>query len=435
MSIKTKLILAIVSTLVLFSFLALISWNGRQDSINAASLSKAFDEEVAYLEMFFRGVNESILTEGTQDSIETAKRGMEEFDTIHKGLMMRVGDEALIEAVTQRIDPAWLRIKRKATPFLKLNDVNPNDDLLMASYGRMLTEREFILEEIRSLAGEARATYLATLASTKNNIFLATLLFIGGMVLLYLNLYRSIAIPINKLKILMSEIGENQAGMLDVHNLSSVNIQDEFYKLESGLLTRVSEIKSLINAFDSMIRGIEIHILKRKEVEEELRKMAHHDALTGLPNRALFFDRLEQLIALSKRKKQTFAILFIDLDGFKSVNDSFGHHVGDLLLKGVARLLISNVRQVDTVARMGGDEFTIILTDLPNKECAATVAAKLIGQVSQPFEIEKHSIKVGLSIGIAMYPVDSTDSNNLMNCADSAMYAAKKSGENNYKFV
>ena len=171
-----------------------------------------------------------------------------------------------------------------------------------------------------------------------------------------------------------------------------------------------------------------------KDNEERLKFLAHHDSLTELPNRLLCYDRLRQAMARTRRSGQLVAVLFIDLDRFKNVNDSLGHEVGDLLLREVSQRLSYWVRESDTVARLGGDEFVIILEQIDDARYAAVVAQKLIGVLSQPIMAGGHELYITISIGITLFPTDGTDVDGLMKCADVAMYSAKEDGRNNYKF-
>jgi len=175
-------------------------------------------------------------------------------------------------------------------------------------------------------------------------------------------------------------------------------------------------------------------IAGRKTSEQRIAQLAHFDMLTNLPNRVLFYDRLEQAVARSKRYLQKFAVLFMDLDGFKQVNDEFGHHAGDILLKMVAERLTDNARDMDTVARVGGDEFIFILNNIDNSENAVLVANKILDSLSRPFVINDNSGSIGCSIGISIFPDDTDTSETLVKMADDAMYLAKKGGRNKYQF-
>ncbi|MDP1979637.1 EAL domain-containing protein [Undibacterium sp.] len=166
-------------------------------------------------------------------------------------------------------------------------------------------------------------------------------------------------------------------------------------------------------------------------------KMAHlaqHDFLTNLPNRALLNDRIAQAIGLAKRRETHLAILFLDLDNFKHINDSLGHAIGDMLLKSVTERLCACVRSSDTVSRQGGDEFVILVTDDKSAENAAYTAEKLLKSLSAPHSINKHELYVTTSIGISSYPADGTDAETLIKNADTAMYQAKDRGRNNFQF-
>jgi diguanylate cyclase (GGDEF)-like protein/PAS domain S-box-containing protein len=174
-------------------------------------------------------------------------------------------------------------------------------------------------------------------------------------------------------------------------------------------------------------------ITERKRAEEKLRYMAHHDPLTLLPNRTLLHDRLSQMLIQAQRTGKLVALLFIDLDRFKAINDSLGHAVGDELLKAVATRLTGCVRESDTVARWGGDEFTIILTNIKEPLGAAKISEKILEALSRPF-ILGPELYVTASIGITLYPSDGEDANSLFRNADAAMYRAKEHGKNRYDF-
>ncbi|MHB1233971.1 MAG: putative bifunctional diguanylate cyclase/phosphodiesterase [Burkholderiales bacterium] len=197
--------------------------------------------------------------------------------------------------------------------------------------------------------------------------------------------------------------------------------------LEAQVAQRTGELKS---ANDKLSLDLEA----RKRVEQSMRHMAHHDALTGLPNRALFRDRLTHAMAQADRYHQKLAVLFLDLDRFKAINDTLGHNVGDQLLKIAAERLRSCVRDCDTVARLGGDEFTVIVDDIIEVQDAAVVAQKILDTLSQPFNLHGHEVFISVSVGITLYPNDDESADNLLRNADSAMYRAKEYGRNNYQF-
>ncbi len=176
--------------------------------------------------------------------------------------------------------------------------------------------------------------------------------------------------------------------------------------------------------------GIE---LERERSDKQLKYIASHDSLTRLPNRSLFFDRLHQTLAWARRHQQRFAVLFLDLDDFKPINDRYGHEAGDTVLQDIAHRLSGCVREVDTVARMGGDEFTCILNELKRPADAAIVAKKILEALKQPFVLPEKKCVIGCSVGIAIFPDDGADNETLVKNADAAMYCAKEK-RNSYCF-
>jgi diguanylate cyclase (GGDEF)-like protein/PAS domain S-box-containing protein len=174
-------------------------------------------------------------------------------------------------------------------------------------------------------------------------------------------------------------------------------------------------------------------ITERKAAEQQIEYQAYHDALTGLANRRLFQEHLTLALALAQRRDRLVAVLFLDLDHFKLVNDSLGHSVGDELLREIARRLRSSVREGDTVARVGGDEFTIVLQELSSRADAAVVAQKVLGTVAEPVEVGGHRLYVTTSIGVTLFPDDGDDAEALLKNADTAMYRAKAEGRNTYQ--
>ncbi len=205
-----------------------------------------------------------------------------------------------------------------------------------------------------------------------------------------------------------------------------------------ALATATKKLQQQAHELEHMVslRTIELtkEIAEKQEVSEKLLYLANYDQLTLLPNRNLFNERLTYAHELAKRNKISFALLLIDLDRFKNVNDTLGHHIGDIILKQVAQRLAACVRGVDSVARVGGDEFTIILTELKHKEDAAIVAEKVVLEISRPFKIEDKTINIGCSIGISTFPDNGTDLNAMRINADLAMYDVKEKGKNGHAF-
>jgi diguanylate cyclase (GGDEF)-like protein/PAS domain S-box-containing protein len=203
--------------------------------------------------------------------------------------------------------------------------------------------------------------------------------------------------------------------------------------IASPLRNENGEIPSIIE----IARNVTDHVSARHELEKQklwLQKLAHYDGLTGLPNRLLFLDRLQQAVKKARRTDTQLAILFVDLDRFKQINDSLGHAMGDAVLNAVAGRLVDCFRENDVVARLGGDEFTIILDALHNTRHAATMAQKVIRTIQHPIRHKEHEFYVSASVGISLYPQDGEDADMLLRNADAAMYKAKDEGKNGFQF-
>ena len=180
--------------------------------------------------------------------------------------------------------------------------------------------------------------------------------------------------------------------------------------------------------------GAFIDITTRRNMEEQIRRMAHFDSLTNLPNRILLMDRLEQALAISQRNHSKTSVIFMDLDHFKKINDNLGHHVGDMLLQQVAERIRGALREVDTVSRLGGDEFVMVLPELRHTEDATKIAEKLLHALDEDFFISGDKLRISPSLGISIFPDHAGDASTLIRIADKAMYHAKQAGRNTYRF-
>jgi len=188
------------------------------------------------------------------------------------------------------------------------------------------------------------------------------------------------------------------------------------------------------SALESLERAVADRTTELEEAKARAQHLADHDALTGLPNRRLLEDRLTQALAMSQRNREHTAVMFVDLDRFKTINDSLGHAVGDVLLKEVSRRLVEQLRTGDTICRIGGDEFVLVLPQIKRTSDAAQVAQKVIEQLSLPLMVEERELVVTPSVGIAVFPDDGRDAETLIRNADAAMYHAKEAGRANYQF-
>jgi diguanylate cyclase (GGDEF)-like protein/PAS domain S-box-containing protein len=232
--------------------------------------------------------------------------------------------------------------------------------------------------------------------------------------------------------------GEHPAGFYQAmwqHITSAGSWQGEIRNRHSNgkAYTEWLSIKKIVNQQGAVTNYVAVfsNITERKAHEAHLQQLAHFDSLTELPNRALLADRLHQAIARARRDKTRLALMFMDLDKFKPVNDELGHAVGDLLLKAVAERLRQCVQRLsDTVARVGGDEFVVLLQDIGDPSDVMALALKIRAALEQPFELGGHTIRVSVSIGIALFPQHGGDEKSLLKNADIAMYQSKDSGRN-----
>jgi diguanylate cyclase (GGDEF)-like protein/PAS domain S-box-containing protein len=211
---------------------------------------------------------------------------------------------------------------------------------------------------------------------------------------------------------------------LEASRDAAVATRDE---LERAVAERTAELQQA-NA------RLQAEIGDRRQAETRAQHLADHDALTGLPNRRLLEDRLTQALAASQRNRKQTAVMFVDLDRFKHINDSLGHAAGDVVLKECAERLVKQLRVVDTICRMGGDEFVVVLPEIKRASDAANVAAKILETVSLPFKVEERELHITPSVGIAVFPDDGRDAESLIRNADAAMYHAKETGRANYQF-
>ncbi len=259
------------------------------------------------------------------------------------------------------------------------------------------------------LAGVTTAEAFAPVATLKRQIYFAALLLTVVMVLVLRHILGRQWAPIEETGMRIRRMTEGKEPFAPIP------------------IVRQDEIGALVDDFNQLI-------VWRKVAEHQMEYLAHHDTLTGLPNRALVQDRFEQARAYADRAAYKVALLFLDLDSFKTINDSLGHTVGDALLRQIAMRLAECVRDSDTISRQGGDEFLIVLPALQSPDDTAPVLAKLLERLRQPVLVEGHELSTSVSIGIAIYPDDGADFDTLLKKSDTAMYRAKDAGRNTYRY-
>ena len=236
--------------------------------------------------------------------------------------------------------------------------------------------------------------------------------------------------------------------LMDGFNATSTLMEmEEFSDIPVLMITALDDDRSVAKAFvsgalDYITKPVNWSVLKHRvrrmlhaaEAERQIRHLAYLDTLTGLPNRLLFMDRLDQAISRSVRQSSIFALLFIDIDHFKVINDSMGHHAGDQLLTSITARLQQSVRQSDTIARLGGDEFTVIVENINQPEDVMVVTKSILSKLSEPVFIDGREVFISASIGISVFPDDGDDLGSLLKNAETAMYKAKEHGRNNLQF-
>ncbi len=243
-------------------------------------------------------------------------------------------------------------------------------------------------------------------------------IFIAWLISLLLSrkLRSVISEPIEKLAAAMKTVSEKQAYSLRIKNIGG------------------DELNQLVEGFNQMLEQIELRDSELTQHRDRMDHLAHHDSLTGLPNRLLFNDRLKQAIQRAERAKRELALIFLDLDKFKMINDTLGHDIGDIVLVETACRLEECLRKSDTIARLGGDEFVVILEDFECQDSVKQIAEKIIEELSRECQIMQHSLHVTASLGISFYPSHGSDLTTLKRCADIAMYKAKELGRDNFQF-
>jgi diguanylate cyclase (GGDEF)-like protein len=231
----------------------------------------------------------------------------------------------------------------------------------------------------------------------------------------------TISVPLN--------IRETTIGALSIQSKEGAPLPDS----DRYLLSALADYAAIAIENARLYDAVHEELAQRKQAEEAIRQLAYHDTLTGLPNRTLFNDRLAVAFGRARRHRHKVAVVMLDLDRFKEVNDRLGHSVGDQLLKAVGQRLVALLRESDTVSRMGGDEFLLLLPEMERIEYAAKAAERILHAVREPFFLEQQTVSITTSVGVAIYPDDGKDGETLVKKADIAMYRAKDLGRDNYQ--
>ena len=370
--------------------------------------------------------HEQILAAGPDGVLGTSRRRLAD---IYDSVIAGHGVPMTIEALRTRQDgkKRWVEISRHAQ--------RSDETWTIVTVARDITERKRAERALRESAQELRLF--------ADNVPAMTAAFDAGLHFTFVNRRYAESLAQGRTdligKHLREVVGESVYREIEGYFVQVLQGHPVTYQrlgrlqnheaghLQVKLMPNIGEQGKVLGCFT-----VTTDITEHKQAEERIQRVAHHDSLTGLPNRLLFGDRLEQAISIAKRESRQFALLYLDLDKFKPVNDTLGHAIGDELLQAVADRLRRQVRESDTVARIGGDEFAVILFSIARPEEAQGVANKISVAIATPFQLasQKESITIGVSIGITIYPTDGAEAAALIVAADQAMYRAKEAGGN-----
>ena len=598
LSIRQTLILAPVLFLVVFTVASMLTYISEHRLMALTVTSRALEQQSMHLQMLFRGVNESLLTDGTPYSLSIAEAGIAGFEDQHRRLLASVTNPQLLSALKTEIGLGWQKLRDEVQQLLRVNDVSSEDDALMVQYGRSLVDGELLLDKLQELARYNEVRVGDGARQVTRIVIGIIVLSLLTMLWLFRHLYTVIAVPLNELRSSMLDVSDGEEELMERIERHRHAVSD----LEGQVLRE--ETTALHHAFQFMLAGIGEHLSRRLEAESELQylnqelehrvgartyelqrvvermkteiaqrestqqaleqarrdndrvleaagegicrtdhqgritfvnpaaaemlgweptemigqdfhrlfhhtrpdgrpypveesqalavmqggerrqiddelfwrrdgssfpveyvatsvqedgrasgvvvvfsdisekkrseekiyRLAHFDVLTELPNRNLFNEHVEQAMLQTRRRGRGLALLFLDLDRFKYVNDTLGHPAGDRLLAVIAHRLVERLRSDDVVSRIGGDEYTVLLRDVHGSEEVTGVAMQLLNDIAEPLQLEGHQLSVTASIGVSMYPQDGRDVATLQRNADTAMYQAKAEGKGTFRF-
>lgn len=394
-------------------------------------------------------------------------------DTINRSFNLEYEEEALIYegiggkksiddthwAVVDMIDPSLRQNKQNKMLFgISLTIISTLllafiGDFSLSRYRHATEERENYLQETNARLEEEVAKRTQLLTTQKAQLKLAATVFEQSTEGIIITDANNLIVDVNQAMLHISGFNRDELIGQNPNLLNKTKRSPEFYQqmwdslqeydcwhgeLEDFNSKKHHRITmqcaiSAVRDDDGNIRNyiaIYTNITPLKTAQRALEHMAYYDRLTGLPNRTLLFDRLEQALTYNKRNKSVLAVCYLDLDGFKPVNDTLGHEAGDELLKTVSTRMESVLRQNDTVARLGGDEFVLLISDLDTQEAVEPILQRLMSHVQESFIIQDQTVHIGVSIGVAFYPAHGEEKDQLLRAADQAMYQVKRTGKN-----
>lgn len=339
-------------------------------------------------------------------------------DLVERGMVGHTGGMLLVSPRDQLFVTASVPAMRlRPTPAA---GINPLHDKAMGGWrGTGTTTNAQGQQELVAVADVPSAGWFLVVRTPTNEVFTAVDTLLGNV------LKSSVLASVLLITFLVLLLSRMFRPLVDSAARMRAMARGEV-ALEPLAVVRHDEVGSMVKSFNELV-------VQQQLAQQRMSYLAHHDPLTDLPNRLAFQSRMAQSLALAERQKGRLAVLFLDLDGFKLVNDTHGHETGDVLLQQVAHRLRECVRASDMVGRMGGDEFVIVLTDNPDEESAGQIARKVISRIGEPYTIGELVLGISTSIGIALYPDDATTTDQLLAQADSAMYIAKRGGGHSHQ--
>jgi diguanylate cyclase (GGDEF)-like protein len=452
MTIKSKLFITTIAFITVLLTLSFTILYGYQYVTGKVSLANDFDKESMYLQMMLRGLNEVLITQGSSESVQIAKEGYNRFNGIHNRLLIQIDDAEIYRDMSEGVDPYWQLVKNTIGPYFE-HDLDLKDDESLIRLGELITITERIIEKVNIRAEEARAVVDENSKKfpviEKTLVALTIILLISAFFFSY-HMYHYITRPIGELTGIAEGFSKGDLSVtMDESRSDEFGTLARFFNKSIKILNQTTqqlqERKKELTDLNTKLCG---EIAERKQAEEAISHMEYHDTLTGLPNRYLFHDRLTMFMTQTERHQKKGAVLLIDIDNLKRINDTLGHSEGDILLKEVADVLHVCIRATDTMsheknfydtatstlARLGGDVFTIMLTDIQEPHAGVKVAQRLMKSVSRPFNLNGTEVFITLSIGIAVCPDDGKNADQVLKNADAALNHAKTHGRNSIKF-
>jgi diguanylate cyclase (GGDEF)-like protein len=421
MTIGRKLVLASVISMVLFGLLALTGWLGYRSVMESSRAAGAFERESMCLQMLYRGINETLLTAGTPSSIDITREAVECFDDAHALTLAVEPDESIRTGIIERVGLRWEAIRKKLGPYMKEGGVNHENTETMIEYGVLITDGEALMKEVRGMSMEAVRKMEETASHTKYYVILIWLLILFSMISLHLDLFRSIAVPLKRLRWLMAEIsGDAELGRQKGREAGLLS--ERLTPRESRLAMRVTDIRELVASFDAMISAVNGHMDERRAAEGRLKQIASTDELTQAFNRSKFEEIIGKEMDRAARGRQPLSVIIFDIDRFKMVNDNFGHLTGDHVLRTLADIVRGHIRDSDYLVRWGGEEFLVVSpeTGIQKAMMVAERLRKVMGE-----HMFDYMGPVTASFGVAEYREGETRDSFILR-ADTAMYNAKR---------